>query len=59
MAATKESPMVSSHANALQSKHAGLESRLRDEMSRPSPDAAAIQAIKRQKLRIKEELAEI
>lgn len=59
MAATKESPMVSSHASALQNKHAGLENRLRDEMNRPSPDAAAIQAIKRQKLRIKEELAEI
>lgn len=51
--------MVSSHANALESKHAGLEARLRDEMNRPSPDAVTIQTIKRQKLRIKEELAEI
>lgn len=59
MAATEESPMVSSHANALESKHAGLEARLRDEMSRPSPDAVTIQTIKRQKLKIKEELAEI
>ena len=46
----------STHVSALQSKHAGLEARLRDEMNRPVPDAATIQAIKRQKLKIKEEL---
>ncbi|WP_338445382.1 DUF465 domain-containing protein [Pelagerythrobacter marensis] len=51
--------MVSSHVNALQTKHAGLEQRLRAELNRPSPDAATIQAIKRQKLRIKEELSAI
>lgn len=51
--------MVSSHANALQAKHQGLESRLKDELSRPSPDPAKIQSIKKQKLRIKEELAHI
>ena len=49
--------MVSSHTSALQTKHAGLEARLRDELNRPSPDAGAVQTIKRQKLRIKEELA--
>jgi len=43
--------------NALQSKHAGLDARLRDEMARPAPDAGAIQAIKRQKLKLKEEIA--
>ncbi|WP_298303319.1 YdcH family protein [uncultured Erythrobacter sp.] len=43
--------------NALQSKHAGLEARLRDEMARPAPDTAAVQAIKREKLRLKEEIA--
>lgn len=47
------------HANALQSKHAGLEARLRAEMNRPSPDAVTIQALKKQKLRIKEELQAI
>lgn len=51
--------MISSHVNALQSKHAGLEQRLRTELNRPSPDAATIQAIKRQKLKIKEELSTI
>ena len=48
---------ASSHVNALQSKHAGLDARLRDEMARPSPDAAMIQQLKRQKLRLKEEIA--
>lgn len=46
-----------SHVNALQTKHAGLEARLRDEMARPVPDAAMIQNIKKQKLRLKEEIA--
>lgn len=49
--------MASSHFIALQAKHDGLESRLRDEMNRPAPDAAKIQFLKRQKLRIKEEIA--
>lgn len=46
----------SSHVDALQTKHAGLEARLRDEMARPAPDAAAVQSIKRQKLKLKEEI---
>lgn len=50
--------MNSSHAQALQSKHQGLEARLREEMSRPAPNAATIQELKKRKLRIKEELAE-
>lgn len=47
---------VPAHTHALQSKHAGLEARLREEMNRPNPDAVTIQALKKQKLRIKEEL---
>lgn len=50
--------MESSHVQALQSKHAGLEAQLRDEMNRPAPDHATIQLLKKRKLRIKEELAE-
>ncbi|MDX1704745.1 MAG: DUF465 domain-containing protein [Altererythrobacter ishigakiensis] len=50
--------MNSSHAQALQSKHQGLEARLREEMNRPAPNAATIQELKKRKLRIKEELAE-
>ncbi len=46
-----------SHLNALQTKHAGLEARLRDEMARPVPDTVTIQSLKKQKLRLKEEIA--
>jgi len=51
--------MESSHVAALQAKHDGLERKLRDEMNRPAPDTAMIQAIKKQKLRIKEEITHI
>lgn len=51
--------MNSSHANALHTKHAGIEAQLHAEMSRPAPDAVMIQQLKKAKLRIKEELAEI
>ncbi len=49
--------MESSHVSALQQKHEGLETRLRDEMNRPSPDAVKIQHLKKQKLRLKEAIA--
>ncbi|MGB7407696.1 MAG: YdcH family protein [Pontixanthobacter sp.] len=49
--------MTSSHINALENKHAGIDAKLRAEMRRPSPDAAAIQSLKKQKLRLKEEIA--
>lgn len=49
--------MESSHVTALQAKHEGLERQLRDELNRPSPDSAMIQAIKKQKLRLKQEIA--
>lgn len=51
--------MLTSHVDALQSKHAGLDARLRAEMARPAPDAAMVRDIKKQKLRIKEELARL
>jgi hypothetical protein len=54
----KEIAMESSHVSALQSKHAGLEARLRDEMNRPAPDATTIQKLKKQKLRLKEEMSQ-
>ena len=49
--------MASSHVEALQNKHAGLDARLREEMSRPAPDTATIQQLKKRKLQIKQELA--
>lgn len=49
--------MQSSHVDALKAKHAGLDQRLHEEMSRPSPDDAMIRQIKRQKLKLKEEIS--
>jgi hypothetical protein len=51
------STAASSHLNALQTKHAGLEERLREELARPVPDAATLQFLKKQKLRLKELIA--
>ena len=49
--------MESSHVAALQAKHEGLEQRIREELGRPAPDSSMIQTLKKQKLRIKEELS--
>ncbi|WP_379548004.1 YdcH family protein [Qipengyuania sp. DSG2-2] len=49
--------MASSHVNALQSKHAGLEAQIAAEMNRPAPDETALRELKRKKLRIKEAIA--
>lgn len=49
--------MESSHLNALQMKHAGLERQIAEELNRPAPDLSMIQFLKKRKLRIKEELA--
>ncbi len=51
--------MESSHIAALQSKHEGLERRIREELGRPSPDETIIQGLKKKKLRIKEEIAHL
>ena len=48
--------MASTHQAALQSKHAVLDQRLAEEAGRPLPDPQVIAQIKKQKLRVKEEL---
>ena len=48
--------MEQSHVSALQLKHRGLEREIAHEMSRPVPDFAHLQDLKKRKLRIKEEL---
>ncbi|HKX21953.1 MAG TPA: YdcH family protein [Rhizorhapis sp.] len=48
--------MENSHISALQAKHAGLDERIKAESSRPLPDAIVLAELKKQKLRIKEEL---
>lgn len=51
--------MEQAHYTALEAKHAGLESRIADESRRPSPDIALVAQLKKQKLRIKEEMSEL
>ncbi|MET0587057.1 MAG: DUF465 domain-containing protein [Novosphingobium sp.] len=51
--------MDTSHVSSLQLKHAGLERKLEEELSRPLPDDAVIQQLKKQKLRLKEEIEHI
>lgn len=45
------------HVQSLQTKHAGIDAQLRDELTRPAPDAATIQYLKKRKLQLKEEIA--
>lgn len=51
--------MDTSYVSSLQHKHAGLERKIHEEMSRPLPDEVMIQDLKKRKLRIKEELADL
>ncbi|HEY1124516.1 MAG TPA: DUF465 domain-containing protein [Sphingobium sp.] len=50
--------MDTSHVSALNTKHAGLEARIRDETARPAPDSLIIAALKKQKLQLKQEIAQ-
>ena len=49
--------MQSTHQTALEQKHATLDRRLAEETHRPLPDTTVIAALKKQKLRLKEEIA--
>ena len=48
--------MQTTHQTALETKHAALDKRLADESHRPLPDAKTVTDLKKQKLRLKEEL---
>ncbi|MBB4146674.1 YdcH family protein [Sphingobium scionense] len=48
--------MENSHISALSAKHAGLEARIKAETSRPMPDDILVASLKKQKLRVKEEM---
>jgi uncharacterized protein len=50
--------MTEPHLEALKTKHADLEQRIADEESRPHPSDEVIHDLKKQKLRIKDTLAE-
>jgi hypothetical protein len=47
---------LQSHIDSLKTRHADLEARVRDEDSRPKPDAGVLVKLKLDKLRLKEEL---
>ena len=50
---------IEKHLEALEAKHAALDVALEEESARPLPDQTKISELKRQKLKIKEEIAEI
>lgn len=51
--------MPTTHQTALETKHATLDRRIAEEEHRPLPDAAVVAALKKQKLRLKEEIASL
>lgn len=48
--------MQTAHISALEAKHAVLDQRISAESQRPMPDALTIADLKKQKLRLKEEI---
>jgi hypothetical protein len=50
---------ISERVRSLQAKHAKLETELSSEEGRPSPNAPLVATLKKEKLRIKDELARI
>lgn len=48
--------MQTAHLQALEAKHAQLDQRIADEEHRPMPDAYRLATLKKQKLRVKEEM---
>lgn len=49
--------MQTTHQTALETKHAGLDQRIAREKARPMPDALVLADLKKQKLKLKEEMA--
>lgn len=47
------------HLQALKEKHKALDVQIEEENARPAPNDAVIQELKKQKLKIKEEIQEI
>jgi hypothetical protein len=48
--------MQEAHLSALEAKHAGLEAQIEEENQRPMPDTATLHRLKKEKLKIKEEM---
>ncbi|MBB4153054.1 hypothetical protein GGQ80_000942 [Sphingomonas jinjuensis] len=51
--------MQTTHQTALETKHAALDRRIAEESHRPLPDAVALANLKKQKLKLKEELTSL
>ena len=51
--------MTNSHSATLMAKHARLDAQICDERNRPAPDLILVSMLKKQKLRIKEALAQL
>lgn len=47
------------HQTALETKHAVLDRRIAEEIHRPLPDTALLAGLKKQKLRLKEEIVSL
>lgn len=48
--------MQEAHQNALEAKHAGLEARINEESLRPHPDDILLARLKKEKLRLRDEM---
>ncbi|MBV8688145.1 MAG: YdcH family protein [Alphaproteobacteria bacterium] len=48
--------MQQAHISALETKHADIEARILEEEQRPAPDMATLSRLKKEKLRVKEEI---
>ncbi len=51
--------MHQAHLEALQARHAGLDARIAEENQRPHPDDALLARLKKEKLKIKEAMADL
>ena len=51
--------MSTSHLSALKSRHANLDEKIANEERRPAPDMAALAQLKKQRLKVKEEMLAI
>lgn len=51
--------MQKAHMSALELKHAGLDARICQENQRPYPDMATLARLKKEKLKVKEAMANI
>jgi hypothetical protein len=52
----KETGMQDAHLSALASKHADIEARINEEIQRPLPDMATLSRLKKEKLKLKDEM---